>query len=489
MKWALLGCVALATATGCKEEAPKSAPPDASVRVIGYDLPPTRDDTRFVQIRNLLREPAESSNRATKLYPLVAPVCTDPAARKDFLEVAQWSTSYTSKDNYLPTELAIDTIEHVATACFRTGPDAALDLLEGAEAFVKSPRLDVIRARLLAARDDFEPAEAAARRAMEGGSVHAIALTANIQAQRARAGHDGYTPGMLADAIATVSVQPDGSWQAIDLTAVLSTHARLLAERAVWEEGDAQKKTLLEAAGLYQRLSVAPFIAAIRSRALDNLCFDAARAPAPNACERAATETQNLGAAARAGVDVTQPGFDEKRHAGLVEMTKKLAAQEEGALVLWVARGDESELLEWVRPAAEVLAAIGAKKARVVLVDRTSNARTSRLVTRMFELANVKPALRIDAQRDTFAMPCITALAADRQTPKACPLDASSKKALETMRPFGVGVLVGRDLDGELDDLRLYDLPSLLLSFRQSLSKKGPDAWMKSVSDVHLLAP
>ncbi len=488
MKWAAWALLALAV--GCKEtSSPADGPRDAGPRVGRFDLPPTRDDTRFVKIRNLLREPPESTNRATKLYPLVAPVCTDSAAREDFLEVAEWSTSFSTEENYLPTQLAIDTIEHVATACFRTGPDGALALLEGAEKFVTSPRLDVIRARLLAAREDFAGAEAAARRAMEAGSIHAIALTANIQAQRARDGREGYEPGMLSEAIATVSVEPDGKWQAIDLTAVLSTHARLLAERAVWETGDAEKKTLLEAAGIYRRLSVSPFIAAIRTRALDNLCFDAEIVAAPDACQRAAVETLNLGAAVRAKVPLDSGGFDTKRHAALEEMKAKLASLERGAVVLWIARGDESELLEWVRPAAELLEVIAKKKVRVVVVDRTSTKRASRLVDRMFELAGAEPTRRIDAQRDTFAMPCITAILADRRTPTACPLDDATKKALESMRPFGVGVLVGRDLDGELDDLRLYELPSLLLSFRQSLSKKGPDAWLKSVSDVHLFAP
>ncbi|MEQ9504504.1 MAG: hypothetical protein RIT81_47035 [Deltaproteobacteria bacterium] len=488
MKWALGTLLVASVACKADPAPPVRGAPDAGVRIIGYELPPTRDDTRFIKIRNLLREPPESTNRATKLYPLVRPVCVDEQERKEFLEVAKWSTSFSSEENYLPTQLAIDTIEHVATACFRSDPEGALALLTGAEAFVQSPRLDVIRARLLAAREDFAEAEKAARRALEGGSVHAIALTANIQAQRARAASDGYTPGMLDDAIKTVSVEPNSKWAVIDLTAVLATHARLLGERAVWESGETQKKTLLEAAGLYQRLSVAPFIAAIRNRALDNLCYDADRLPKSEACARAARETQNLGAAKKADVTL-DPGFDTKRLAGLTSMTSTLAQLDEGAVVLWVARGDESELLEWVRPASDILRKIAKTKPRIIVVDRTSTPRASRLVTRMFELAGVTATRRIDAQRDTFAMPCITAILADRRTPKACPLDAETKTALEKARPFGVGVLVGRDLDGELDDLRLYDLPSLLLSFRRSLSKKGPTAWLKSVSDVHLFAP
>ena len=43
--------------------------------------------------------------------------------------------------------------------------------------------------------------------------------------------------------------------------------------------------------------------------------------------------------------------------------------------VLWIARGDESELLEWVRPASDVLRSLARTRPRIVIVDRTSTAR------------------------------------------------------------------------------------------------------------------
>ena len=52
------------------------------------------------------------------------------------------------------------------------------------------------------------------------------------------------------------------------------------------------------------------------------------------------------------------------------------------------------------------------------------------------------------------------------------------------MNDFGFAVLIGRDLDAEIDDLHVYDLQAVLLSFRQSRMEKGIDAWLKSVSDV-----
>lgn len=472
---------ALVAFTGCpKQEGPATDAPPPTAK----NLPPTRDDTRFVKIRNLLSEPPESRRRATELYPLVKPICTDAKERKEFLDVAKWSVSFSTEENQLPTNLAADTFEHVATSCFRTEPEAALQLLDEAAKFLgRQKRLDVIRARLLAARGDLEAALAASKAAADAGSVHAIALTANIQAQIARAASTEYRAGMLDEAIRTVSVEPTNEWMAIDLNAVLSTKARLLSERAIWEDGDDRKKTLLEAGGLYKRLSVAPFVRPVRTRALDNLCFDGDA----DACRRAAEETRNLGAAVAAKIDVGAPAYDQARYERIRTITASVAALPPNAVVLWIARGDESEVLEWVRPAAVLLETIAAKKPRVVVVDRTSTPRAGRLITRTLELAKVKPHLTIAASGDTFAMPCVTAILADRRTPTACPLDDATKAALGKARPYGLAVLFGRDLDAELDDLALYELPSMLLSFRQSLSKKGASAHLKSVSDVRII--
>ena len=73
---------------------------------------------------------------------------------------------------------------------------------------------------------------------------------------------------MLDEAIKTASVEPDHNWQLIDLTAVLSTRAHLLSERAVWEAPEPAAATLKLARDVYQRLSVAPFIGVTRSLAL-----------------------------------------------------------------------------------------------------------------------------------------------------------------------------------------------------------------------------
>src|SRR5438128_124434 len=77
--------------------------------------------------------------------------------------------------------LALDVIEHGATACARNNLEAALDLLAKAKAAIPgTTRLDVIRARLLAAADRYDEALESARAAAKGGSVHAMALAANI---------------------------------------------------------------------------------------------------------------------------------------------------------------------------------------------------------------------------------------------------------------------------------------------------------------------
>ena len=57
------------------------------------------------------------------------------------------------------------------------------------------------------------------------------------------------------------------------------------------------------------------------------------------------------------------------------------------------------------------------------------------------------------------------------------------------MPPFEFAFLVGRDLDAEIDDLRLYKLDGALLSYRKSLTKNGVDAHLKDLSDAWILAP
>jgi hypothetical protein len=157
-------------------------------------------------------------------------------------------------------------------------------------------------------------------------------------------------------------------------------------------------------------------------------------------------------------------------------------------VVVIVARGDESELIEWARPAGRFLARIAAKKPRVIAVDRTQSDRAQALFHRILALGGLTPEETIDSD-STFAMPCLAAVLAKRKTPQACPFDAARIKKLESMQSFGFAVLVGRDLDAEIDDLHLYDMEAVLLSFRQSRMEKGIDAWLKSVSDVLIVHP
>lgn len=476
--------VALATA-GCPDPG-KAARERAA-------LPDPRTDTRFVQIRNMLSEETGSATRAQKLYPLVEPVCTDEAEREAFVEVARWSVSHSVKENQLPAVLAADTIEHVATACARNHPRAALDLLTRAEAAIpKEPRIPVVRARLLAARGRFDDAVQAAQRGIEKGSIHAIALTANIQARRARDQGVGYRSGMLDDAIETVSAEPTPDWPAIDLAAVLSTRARLLMERAFWEDEDEAERTRLEAASLLQRLSVAPFIYATRERSLDVLCFDAvARGKDPyDACRRAAEATRNLGAARAVGMKDPDPEvFETERLVRLEALAGDVEQMKAGSVVLLVMRGDESEILEWARPAVRVLARLEGRDVRWVVVDRTDTARAEALMEAILDRAEVEPTLAIDASDENFAMACVSAILADRQAPKSCPLEDDAKEALRGMDTLALAVLVGRDLDAEIDDLRTYDLRTALLSFRRSRFEEGIDAWLKSISDAWIVAP
>jgi hypothetical protein len=473
--------------SACPDPLAGARRPDA-----GGALPDPRLDTRYVQVRNLLELDPDSPERAHKLYPLVAPVCASAQERADFVATAKWSVSFTQGDYQLPEVLAADTLEFTATTCLRTAPEAAFDLLDKAQAALPDlTRLWVIRARLEAARGRLEAAEAAAEQAVSQGSVHAIALAANIQARRAREAQVGYQAGMLDEAIATVSREPDNTWPVVDLAAVLSTRARLLSERALWQDGDAAAKSRLEAAGLYERLAGAPFIAAMRQRALDVLCSEAQLAgrDPTRACARLVAEAQDLGAAAAVGLDpAADPRLDAERRARLEQLAKDVAALPPKQVILLVARGDEAELLEWIRPAQAFLRRLQARRPRWVVVDRTDSERASALLTRLLAGAEVRPTLHIPARKDTLAMPCVSAVLADRRTPAACPLPAATVKALQGLRPFGLAVLVGRDLDAEIDDLRLYTLRTALLSFRQSRMDKGIDAWLKSLSDVGVVA-
>ena len=465
--------------------------PEALTVPPGKARPASRGDSRFIKIRDLLRKGSDDPRRATELYSLVHPLCTDAAAREDFIDVARWSASFSDEENRRTAILALDTIEYVATVCFDASPDGTLALLDSVDAFLpREPRIFALRARLYAAEGRLEDALEAAKAAVAAGSVHALALTANIQARIARASVVGYRAEMLEAAIETVSATPDARWRAIDLAAILSTKARLLWERAAWEDRASALRTLKEADAIFERLSVPPFLVQTRTRALDNLCFDSAVTGVGSApCRRAALEAQILGAAAIAGFPPDPERFDEPRRERIATALAHWNALPKEAVVVLIARGDEAELLEWTRPTARLLRGLWRPDLRLLVIDRARDARASALIDRIVKLAALRPTEVVTVGREPLAMPCLAAILANRMVPKACPLDAPTVKRLEGLKPYGTAVVVGRDLDAELDDLALYHLDATLLSFRLSRLKKPVHAWLKSVSDIFLLAP
>lgn len=457
-------------------------------RVSPSPSPPPESD-RFLRIRRLLAEEPQSPARARHLYPLTAPLCEAGPEREAFFETAAWSVAQSEGANQLTTVLAVDVFEFVATACARDGVDRGLAILERARTLVPDdPQLDVVTARLAAAAERFDVAEAAARRAREGGSNHAYALLANIQARRAKARvGPGYEPGMFDAALETVSVEPTAKWQAIDLTAVLSTRARLLDERALWEAPPNRLRTLAEARAAYTRLSRPPFIEAVRRSALDHLCFDTPLLGAdPSFCAEAAQSFGVLGAISVAGLSAdAAPKADAERAQGLAELTRLIEQLPARAPIVLVFRGDESEVLEWARPAARLANTLDARDPRWVVVDRTTGPRGTAMVNRVLELAGIEEvAARVTPRGDALATPCLAALVAGREATPSCPLPQPLQEELSSASPAALAVLVGRDLDAEIDDFALYDVPTSLLSFRQTNARSPPDAWFKSLSDV-----
>jgi hypothetical protein len=431
----------------------------------------------------------ESRKRATELYGLVAPLCTDREAREDFLGTAEWSASHGSRDYYVPIELALDVLEHVAMVCAAESLEGTLELLRGAQTFLSGEaRLHVLVARTLATAGRLEAARAAAKRAAELGHAHAVALLAQIEARMAREARVGYAPGMLDAAIETASAEPTPAWHAIDLAALLSTRARLLLERGLWAEGEVARASRREAAQVLERIVAGPFPHEVRSRAADALCFETIDLGLEaGACAKAARVFGHLGAADVAG---RPPPAEPERALGLAKLKARLARLAPGTLVPVVFRGDEQELLEWARPAVRLLRALGARGVDLLIIDRSASARASALVERIVELAEVEPWRRLQARNGTFLVPCVAALLADRRTPESCPLDPPTEEALLARDAPGPSFLVGRDLDAEIDDLRLYEHPVVLVSFRRSeMEKKGLEAWLKSLSDMLVAAP
>lgn len=480
-----------AAASGCSKPASSSkAPPEPSVAEFAR-APAEKADTRYMKIRSLLALEPEARRRATELYPLVSPVCTDPAARADFVETMQWSVGFATERFYLPMQLALEVLEHVASVCARDDLEGTLDLLDRTTDFLGAEaRYHVLRARTFAVAGRLEQAREAAKRAIELGNAHAVALAANVEARMAREGTTGYVPGMLDAAIETASAEPTPQWHAVDLAALLATRSRLLLERAFWTDGAAAEDSRAEASRVLERILAGPFPTQVRSRAADLLCFelsDRGAGGAAKACERAARRFGHLGAAVQVGLELVAHA---ERRTGLSKLDARFATLKKGDLALVAFRGDEAELLEWARPAARLLRALATKEADVLLVDRTDHPRATAVAERIVASAGLEPWRVVKARGDTQAMPCVSALLADRRTPKGCPLESELEGALLKRSAPKVALLIGRDLDAEIDDLRLYDHPVALASLRRSeMEDKGIEAWMASLSDVLIVAP
>jgi hypothetical protein len=441
-------------------------------------------------VRNLLAKAVDDRARATELGVLVSKVCASPQERHSFMDSLKWSVGQSTRDAKLTVMLALDTLEHVATICMRSDAPAAQQMLTDARVLMpEEAQVYVLSARMFAVQEKWTDALEMASLAVSKGSVHGLALKATIQAHIARTTNAGYVAGMYDPAILTVSVEPEAKWMLVDLMAVLSTHARLLNEKSLWESPEQSVVSRKQARNLFRRLSKSPFIEATRRQALDVLCFDAADldSAVDAACAEAAGEHANLGAAYLAGF-AAKPSpaleLDRDRLSAIEAFVTNFSNRPERSTVLVVFRGDELELVEWARPAALLLRRIAKAGGRFVLVDRTRDARASALVHRIFELAGVVPARKFEARDNPFCLECVTAIVQGRRTPASCPLSPGEQKILRSYSRPEFAALIGRDLDGEIDDLRRYELKTLLVSFRLSSTPKKLAAWMKSLSDV-----
>jgi hypothetical protein len=479
MKRPLSGILAMTATVACPPapSVPERSNPESNAPA---------EHQRYLTIRRLLGEEPQSAERAERLLPLVSEVCRDDQVRRQFVDSVGWSTGYATEDGQGPERLALEVLEHVATACARIHPGSGLELLGSVQPHIRFDRgrLFVLEARLAAVQDDLQAAEAYARKAVKAGSVHAVALLANVQARQARqAGPAGYRSGMLDEAIATTETKPEPKWQAIDLAAILSTRARLLTERAFWEDGEARTRSLEAAHRAFRRLSVPPFLAATRRSALDPLCFDAPRWPELKpACETGAREFGMLGAARVAGLDVDElEEADAERAAALTRARSLLRPTDAEALGVWVVRGDETEVLEWARPTRTLLRPL--PKMRWLVVDRTSGPRADAVVGRIVQVSGLEPELSLDLDRNPRAVPCVAALVSGRVAPDDCPLSPPMQKRVAALPTPRFVLLTGRDLDAELDDFGLYEVPRVLMSLRKSQTGRGVP-WLKSLSDV-----
>ncbi|MBI4817493.1 MAG: hypothetical protein HY791_14625 [Deltaproteobacteria bacterium] len=464
--------------------------PEAPTAADAGAVPPA--ESRFVRIRELLRLSPEDEGRARTLYPIVAEICASDASQEELVQHAEWVSGGSLGG---AAQTAGDVIEHVATACLRDRPEAAFHLLDLAgKRLAHKGRFEVLRARFLATSGRTDEALVAARAARAAGVFHAVSLEANLLADQARAKGPGYAASMLAEAIKAVSIEPDGSWQLVDVMALLSTRAKLLTERSVWEDKAASIATRRLADAVHRRLAVSPFPKQTRALALDAVCFESAAIGdsshdelAP--CTRALSESGNLGAAFLLGAGRDPKAVSLARADAMADMRKRLEKLEKGHVAFVVARGDEVELVAWMHAAAEVVALLDRRAARIIAVDRTSDARASALFDRLFVLADAKPKLTVRLGRDPVAFACLVAAAAKKPGPSPGCADKVSGDATNALAaPFAVAALIGRDLDSEIDDLATAGLPSMLLSLREPKSEHPANAHLTSLSDAWLMS-
>ncbi|MBI2374237.1 MAG: hypothetical protein HYV07_09570 [Deltaproteobacteria bacterium] len=432
-------------------------------------------DTRFLQTIDVLKRPSDPV-RDAQLVQILQPVCgADAKERESFVEDMRAAVQ---GGRALHAD-ALGVIEHTALRC--KSKESGIDLLKRSRAVLGNiPRLDLATARLAAGAGDLPTALAAAEAAKNAGVISAIALLAQIKGEEARNKSAAWVPGMLDDAINTATVSETLVSDPADLLAMLSVRAHLLAEKATSESGELSTKARAEAMAIFMRLSQKPFPDTIRERSLDYDCYHGG--PSHPACARAAAEFKVLGAAKAVGASM-ETGFDLER----LRKLEKLASApiEKGKSVLLVIRGTEGDLIHWTEPLAAILGKLGAK---VIVSDGAEGPRAKALVARSLELAKVKPADTFDVvAAGPQAVSCLASLLNSKAKPAGCPFDDATTKRIAKLGKSGLALLVGKDLDADLQDIKTAEIPTAMLSFRETSVASGPDSWLKSLSDTFFL--
>ncbi len=446
--------------------------------------PKKAPDTPFLQTLDALKSPADPL-RDSRLAQILTPVCgPDANERTKFVQDIKASVDAQLAKN----QDAIAVVEHIGLRC--KAKESGLDLFKKAKPVLGSPaRIDLALARLAASSGDLALAMASAEAAKAAGSVGAVALLAQLESEEARKSNQGWVPGMLDKAIKTASVTGPQPTDPADLAAIVSVRAHLLVEKSIWEAPPAAEPARAEALGLFRRLAEPPFPNLMRERAVDFVCFnqtsaEEAAASYP-ACARAAAEWKILGAATTAKTP-TDDNFDLTRLKSLQDLAAKLPKKND--VVLLVARGSEGDLLHWTIPLSRVLRKMPGTK--VVVALGADSARANSLVSRALDLAKVKPAETFDLQANgPQATSCLAALLAGKPKPAACPFDEATSKRLAKVGKAKLAVLVGKSLDADLQDIKTAEIPTAMLSFRETSVASGPDTWLKSLSDTFVIAP